>query len=40
MAALVLARHATRRFGGLTGDVIGAGVEAATTIALTVLTLG
>jgi adenosylcobinamide-GDP ribazoletransferase len=39
VAVLALVRHATRRFGGLTGDVIGAGVETATTIALAVLTL-
>jgi adenosylcobinamide-GDP ribazoletransferase len=38
LAALVV-RHCVRRFGGVTGDIIGAAVEAATTSALVVLTL-
>ena len=35
-----LARRATRTFGGLTGDVMGAGIEVALTVMLVVLTLG
>ncbi|GAA2577685.1 adenosylcobinamide-GDP ribazoletransferase [Actinomadura fulvescens] len=35
--ALLLLRHATRRLGGVTGDVFGALVETATTAALIVL---
>jgi adenosylcobinamide-GDP ribazoletransferase len=38
IAALVV-RHCVLRFGGVTGDVIGAAVESATTSALVVLTL-
>ncbi|HEY0814393.1 MAG TPA: adenosylcobinamide-GDP ribazoletransferase [Pseudonocardia sp.] len=34
---VVLSRHTTRRFGGMTGDVLGAGCELATTTALVVL---
>ncbi|MEU5881633.1 adenosylcobinamide-GDP ribazoletransferase [Spirillospora sp. NPDC047279] len=38
-AALLLLRHATRRLGGITGDVMGALVETSTTTALIVLAL-
>ncbi|WP_157441958.1 adenosylcobinamide-GDP ribazoletransferase [Actinoplanes awajinensis] len=38
-AVFLLLRHATRRLGGITGDVLGACVELATTLTLITLTL-
>ncbi|MFD8739913.1 adenosylcobinamide-GDP ribazoletransferase [Streptomyces sp. NPDC059618] len=40
LAAELLLRHCTRRFGGVTGDVFGGLAETAATTALVVLSLG
>jgi adenosylcobinamide-GDP ribazoletransferase len=40
LGAGLLVRHATRRLGGITGDVLGAAVEVAATLTYVGLTLG
>ncbi len=39
LAVVLLLRHAVRRFGGMTGDIIGANVELATTLTVVALAM-